>query len=417
MLRNIRLSLFVLVWVSGQVFGVCPTVEVLHWWTSGGEASALRALKTEYEKSGGCWQDVPIAGGGGDTALTVLKSRFASGNSPAVAQMHMGFQVWEWGKVGALADVNALAAEEKWDLQLPKIVADMVKYEGKYVALPVNIHRSNSMWVNASTLKKVNAKAPTTWAEFNSVAEKLQRKGITPLAHGGQPWQDAILFDSVVLGIGGPDFYRKALVDADPASLGGPIMVQVFDQMRKLKGFTDAGSPGRDWNQTTGLVARGEAAMQIMGDWVKSELTAAGKLPDRDYLCLPAPGTQGDFSIINDSLALFKKPDPAHVSGQNLIAKIVMGENFQRQFSLLKGSIPARLDVKRDKFDACARRSMDDLAASARNGKAVASFTSGGVSPAMAGAITDVVTNHFNSSQSSTDAAKSLAQTVVASKL
>ena len=40
------------------------TVEVLHWWTSGGEAKAVGTLKEAFEKQGGTWEDSPIAGGG-----------------------------------------------------------------------------------------------------------------------------------------------------------------------------------------------------------------------------------------------------------------------------------------------------------------------------------------------------------------
>jgi glucose/mannose transport system substrate-binding protein len=29
-----------------------------------------------------------------------------------------------------------------------------------------------------------------------------------PVAHGGQNWQDFTTFESVVLGVGGPKFYR-----------------------------------------------------------------------------------------------------------------------------------------------------------------------------------------------------------------
>ena len=55
--------------------------------------------------------------------------------------------------------------------------------------------------------------------------------------------------------------------------------------MRKLKGYTDEGSPGRDWNVATGMVIEGKAGFQIMGDWAKGEFTAAGKVPGVDYYC------------------------------------------------------------------------------------------------------------------------------------
>ena len=31
--------------------------EVLHWWTSGGEAKALQVLKDDFAKKGGTWKD------------------------------------------------------------------------------------------------------------------------------------------------------------------------------------------------------------------------------------------------------------------------------------------------------------------------------------------------------------------------
>ena len=45
--------------------------EVLHWWTSGGEAKALQVLKDDFAKKGGTWKDMPVAGGGGDAAMAV----------------------------------------------------------------------------------------------------------------------------------------------------------------------------------------------------------------------------------------------------------------------------------------------------------------------------------------------------------
>ena len=43
-------------------------VEVLHWWTSGGEAAALDVLKKDLESKGISWTDMPVAGGGGTEA-------------------------------------------------------------------------------------------------------------------------------------------------------------------------------------------------------------------------------------------------------------------------------------------------------------------------------------------------------------
>ncbi|NLS00508.1 sugar ABC transporter substrate-binding protein, partial [Rhizobium sp. P38BS-XIX] len=36
-------------------------VQMLHWWTSGGEAAALKVIKDALAKQGYSWKDVPVA--------------------------------------------------------------------------------------------------------------------------------------------------------------------------------------------------------------------------------------------------------------------------------------------------------------------------------------------------------------------
>ncbi len=390
-----------------------PTVEVLHWWTSGSESKAIQVVKTEFEKRGGKWIDSPIAGGSGDTARSVLQSRFVAGNPPSTSQIHMGPQIFEWGAEHALADVDEEAKKDKWDAKLPKFVSDRVKVQGKYVAAPINLHRVNFMWVNPAVLAKVGAKVPTTWAEFNATAEKLKAKGITPLAHGGQPWQDVVLFEDVALGIGGVDFYRKALLERDPASLGSPTMTRVFEQMRKLKEFVDKGVAGRDWNLATAMVIRGDAAFQLQGDWAKGEFLAAGKRVGADFICAPSPGGADAFVANNDSFVFFRTTAPEKLEGHKLLAHVLMDAKIQEQFNLIKGSIPVLPGVPTQAFDACAQLSMKDFKKATASNKAVQGFSSGGVANAVQGALTDVITGHFNSTMSSEEATR---QMVLAAK-
>ena len=59
------------------VFMVLPyafagEVEVLHWWTSGGEAKSVSVLKDLLEKEGHTWKDMAVAGGAGGNAMTCL---------------------------------------------------------------------------------------------------------------------------------------------------------------------------------------------------------------------------------------------------------------------------------------------------------------------------------------------------------
>ena len=391
-----------------------PEAEVLHWWTSGGEAKSVAVLQKEFAENGGKWTDMPVAGGGGDAAMTALRARVLSGNAPTAVQLK-GPSIQEWYEEGALADISSVAESNGWAKVLPASIASHMKCEGKWCAAPVNVHRIDWIWANADVLASAGVGMPRTWDEFNETAEKLKAKGITPLAHGGQAWQDATVFEAVALGIGGANFFKKAFVELDEATLKSDTMVKVFDQMRTLRGYVDDNFSGRDWNLATAMVMNGEAAFQIMGDWAKGEFLAAGKKPGKDFLCSSTPGEGFLYNV--DSFAMFGVKGSDKEAGQMLLAKLIVGKNFQKVFNLNKGSIPARVDVALDDFGQCAHVSAADMNASSTGGTLLPSYAHGmALRGAQAGAITDVVTAHFNSDMSSSDAVNMLVKAVANSK-
>ncbi|QBF30854.1 ABC transporter substrate-binding protein [Thalassococcus sp. S3] len=391
-----------------------PEAEVLHWWTSGGEAKSVAVLQEEFASKGGEWTDMPVAGGGGDAAMTALRARVLSGNAPTAVQLK-GPAIQEWYQEGVLADISSVADAQGWAEVLPASIAGHMKCDDIWCAAPVNVHRVDWIWANAEILAANDIEMPTSWDEFNAAAEKLQAAGITPLAHGGQAWQDATVFETVVLGVGGPDFYQKALVDLDDEALTSDTMVAVFDQMRTLRGYVDDNFSGRDWNLATAMVMNGEAAFQIMGDWAKGEFLAAGKVPGEDFLCASTPGDGFLYNV--DSFAMFDVDGDDKVAGQKLLAELIVGPSFQKVFNLNKGSIPARTDVALDDFDTCAHLSADDMTASSDGGSLLPSYAHGmALFGAQSGAITDVVTAHFNSDMSSEDAVQMLVNAVANSR-
>lgn len=387
-----------------------PQAEVLHWWTSGGEAKSVAVLQEEFAENGGTWTDMPVAGGGGDAAMTALRARVLAGNAPTAVQLK-GPAIQEWYEEGVLADISGVAEAQGWADVLPASIANHMKCEGTWCAAPVNVHRVDWIWANAEVLEANGIEMPTTWEEFNAAAETLQAAGITPLAHGGQAWQDATVFETVVLGLGGPEFFQSALVDLDTEALTSDTMKAVFDQMRTLRGYVDDNFSGRDWNLATAMVMNGEAAFQIMGDWAKGEFLAAGKVPGEDFLCASTPGDGFLYNV--DSFAMFEVDGDDKRAGQELLAELIVGQNFQKVFNLNKGSIPARTDVSLDEFDSCAVTSSEDMAASSESGSLLPSYAHGmALRGAQAGAITDVVTAHFNSDMSSDEAVQMLADAV-----
>ncbi len=411
MLKLSKLATAVALVVAGAAVHA-GEVEVLHYWTSGGEAKSVAELKKIMQGKGHTWKDFAVAGGGGDNAATVLKSRVVSGNPPAAAQIK-GPGIQEWAAEGVLANLDTVATAEKWDSLLPKVVADVMKYKGSYVAAPVNVHRVNWMWANSAVLKKAGVTGtPKTWDEFFAAADKVKKAGLIPVAHGGQNWQDFTTFESVVLGVGGAKFYSDAFVKLDQKALTSATMTKALETFRKVKGYTDAASPGRDWNLATSMVIKGDAAFQFMGDWAKGEFSAAGKVPGKDYICAAAPGTANAYTFNVDSFAMFKLKDAGAQKAQADLAAAIMGTEFQEIFNLNKGSIPVRLNMSMDKFDDCAKLSAKDFVDTAKTGGLVPSVAHGmAIKPAAEGAIKDAVSQFWNDDKISVaDGVKNIAK-------
>ncbi|MBP1885565.1 ABC transporter substrate-binding protein [Ensifer mexicanus] len=389
-------------------------VEVLHWWTSGGEAAALDVLKKDLEGKGIGWTDMPVAGGGGTEAMTVLRARVTAGNAPTAVQM-LGFDILDWAKEGALGNLDDIAGKEGWDKVVPSALQQFSKYDGHWIAAPVNVHSTNWVWINKAALDKAGGKEPTNWDELIALLDKFKEQGITPVAHGGQPWQDATIFDAVVLSLGN-DFYKQAFIDLDPAALGGDKMKEAFDRMTKLRSYVDDNFSGRDWNLASAMVIENKAGLQFMGDWAKGEFLKAKKVPGTDFVCIRFPGTQGSVTFNSDQFAMFKVSDDK-VPAQLQMASAIESPTFQSAFNVVKGSVPARTDVPDTDFDACGKKGIKDLAEANSKGTLFGSMAHGHANPAaVKNAIYDVVTRQFNGELSSEDAVKELAAAVEAAK-
>jgi len=391
------------------------SVEVLHWWTSGGEAAALNVLKQDLEKEGITWQDMPVAGGGGEQAMTALRARVTAGNPPTAVEM-LGFDITDWAKQGVVADLNDLAGKEGWDKVVPPALQAFSKYDGKWVAAPVNVHSTNWVWANKEIFDKLGLKQPTNWDELIAALDKIKEAGYTAVAHGGQPWQEATIFDAVVMSTGGPEFYKKAFIDLDSEALGSDTMVQAFERLTKLRSYVDDNFSGRDWNLASAMVIDGKAGVQFMGDWAKGEFLKAGKVPGKDFLCFRFPGTQGTVTFNSDQFVMFKVGEDRKAA-QEKLASAIMSPSFQVAFNKVKGSVPARTDVDGSDLDACGQQGMKDLAEASEKGTLFGSMAHGHAAPAaVKNATYDVITAEFNGEMDAKTAAAELVKAVEAAK-
>jgi len=331
--------------------------EVLHWWTSGGESAAVKVFADKFNAAGGQWVDAAIAGG--EQARAAGINRIVGGNPPTAMQFNTGKQLDELVKNGYLADLDAEAAAGKWKDVLPAAITAASVRDGHFYALPVNIHGQNWLWYNTKAFADAGASEPKTWSDVIAAGAKLKAKGLIALAHGGQSWQDHILFDAVLAGEGGADLYMKVYGKDAQAAIADPKFKHVAEVFISLRDLMDPGMPGRNWNDATSMVITGKAGMQIMGDWAKGEFIAAGQSPGKEYGCV-VPGA-GGYLMGGDVFVFPKNKDPSAQAAQAKLSTLMLAPDTQIAFNMKKGSVPVRLDVDVSAMDACAQKGVAAL--------------------------------------------------------
>lgn len=384
-------------------------VEGIHHWVSESEVGALKVLTDSLATKGYVWKDSAVGGLSGANATQALRTRLAAGNPPATMQM-LGYEGVEWAQEGALRSLNDLYSKNGWEKAIAPAILPFVKNGDNYFSAPINMHRQNWVWANKKIFDDNGIAEPKSWDELIAAGKKLKAAGVTPIALSDESWQITEVFEAILMDQNGPEFYKRAVVDLDPAALTGPEMIKAFDTLREVRGLVDDGITGRDWAVATGMVASGKAAMQVMGDWAKGEFLAKGMKPGVDFLCFPTPSATPNYKFVIDAFGTFKIDDPKINAGQDAWIVTVMDPENQKKFNLIKGSIPARTDVSVDDFDDCAKRSFADRAAAVAAGSMAGGLTDGfAAQPQFAGVYMDVVGKFFVTDMSSQDAVNQLA--------
>ncbi len=377
--------------------------EVIHWWTSSSESLAVKSIADAYRKAGGLWVDSAIAGA--DQARAIAINRIVGGNAPTAAQFNTTKQFLDLIEQGMLNNVDDVAIAEHWDQVLPESVLNVIRIQGHYYAVPVNIHMQTWIWYSQAAFKKAGiSKEPSSVAEFFAALEKLKAAGLIPLAHGGQAWQETILFQAMLSNVGGKDLYLKVIRDRDPKAISSDAFKNVLLTFKRLQNYVDIGSPGRNWNDASAMLISGKAGIQIMGDWVKGEFTAAKQQIGKDYGCIAGLTPNSPYLIQGDAFVFPKTTQEANIKAQKLLAKVLLMPSTQIEFNKLKGSIPIRSDVDVSSMDACVKIGMNIMKDKSRQ----VGISEIYLTPDQNGALQDILTAYWNTKMPVEKAQKSI---------
>lgn len=409
-------------WIAGLALStalvtssaLATELEVTHWWTSGGEAAAVKVFADAATAAGITWKDGAIAGG--SNARPIIISRISGGDPMGATQLNTGRDAEDLIKAGLMTDLTSVAEKEGWkDMIRPGKLLEPCMFEGKVYCVPVNIHSWQWMWLNRKVFESNGLPVPADWNEFLAAAPKLKELGITPLAIGGEPWQLSGMAGVFQVAIGGVDLYRKINVEKSAEAAAGPEMTKVLEAIASARGLVDNGYVGRAWNDATSMVITGKAAAQIMGDWAQGEFSLAGQVAGKDYDCLPGLGLNPVLDTGSDAF-FFPKPkgdDPAKVEAQLKMAALLASKDVQVGFNLKKGSLPIRGDINMDAANSCMKKGLEIL----KNPENVLPSGEQTFSSDVQGQIEDFYVEFFNTPEMTVaDAQKRFAEIIASAK-
>ncbi|MEU0597774.1 extracellular solute-binding protein [Streptomyces sp. NPDC006393] len=164
---------------------------------------------------------------------------------------------------------------------LPSVLASGA-LENKMYGIPMRGMQPVLVFYNKTLFAEHKLQEPKTWDQLLDLNAKLKKAKITPFALGGADiWPELMWLEYLVDRIGGPQVFAK-IKDGDASAWGDPAVLKAAQAVKQLiddgafgKGFssvayTNGGAPA--------LLAKGKAAMHLMGSWEYS--TQLGKFPD-----------------------------------------------------------------------------------------------------------------------------------------
>ncbi len=335
-------------------------LEVMHWWTSGGESAAVGELAKAFNATGHKWVDAAIAGG--DPARAVMVSRLTGGDPMGAFQFNHGRQAEELIEAGLLRDITDIAEAEGWkDIVNPTSLLDSCTVDGRIYCAPVNIHSWQWLWLSHKAYKDAGIDVPANWDEFVAAAPKLEEAGTVPLALGQQGWQQSGLFNVLMAALVPNDVFMSVYGDKDADVAAGEAVARVFNAAANARALSSK-STVQNWNDATNLVITGKAGGQIMGDWAQGEFAVAEQVAGEDYTCLPGLGVTQLLSTGGDAFYFPVLSDDEQTAAQSELAALMLKPTTQVAFNLKKGSLPVRGDIDLSTANDCMQKGLALLA-------------------------------------------------------
>ena len=345
-------------------------VEIFSWWVAPGEAGALQAIIDVYQDE----NPGSVVSNGANTDSTDSRSRLAerleSGMPPDLYQENSrALRTIAAQHAGKLELLDEFFEQHHLaDVLFPELLEN-VRVDGHLVALPMGIHRANSLFYNKAIFTEHELSPPTSADELLQVCETLKQAGVTPIAIADQGWVHNLLFEILhqsVLGTAGYQDFLEGKASAEDTKLAEAVELYAH----VIENYTNAnsGDEGVDWARAAELMQDGKAAMFAHGDWAKGLYVQRGWVSDVDFGVVGPPGAH-DLFVYDLDVWVMPKGGPNPEGAKRFMEAAVSAEG-QLAFDLIKGATSVRMDQPVDRLDSigkAVKKSLDEASVRTTN--------------------------------------------------
>ncbi len=321
-------------------------LSVMHWWVSEAERDATAIIFDTAKARGMEVNDIPT------DSHRALRERVSDllrvGHPPDFTQ---------WIASG---DLDALMLASDTILTWPRLservvpeLRDILSVEGQMGAVPVVTHVQNSMFVNRALLARHGLDLPTDWRSFSEILRRLDEAGVKGVITSGEAWQIRMLFDDILLGVGGAEIYR-AFYGIRLSDDLRQALIETFGYLFEIRNYQVSDQPAY-WADVTQEFARGDIGFFFLGDFAWAVLVRSPDIRLSDFDCMIAPGHHDVLVYSTDIFIGFRTGDENKLRQQIAFGELLLDAQVQRRFAAEKGGMPVILGLDSETLAPCAR--------------------------------------------------------------
>jgi glucose/mannose transport system substrate-binding protein len=337
-------------------------LEIFHWWTAPGEREAADAMFAALKEA---YPDIevvenPVAGGGGVSHRVVLQARLAAGIPPDTWQTLGGAELKSYVDGGYLEPLDDLWAELGYADVIPGPLAKAVTIDGHPYVVPLNMHIQNILYYNKALFDELGLEPPKNYEELIAACEaiKAAHPEMAPMGLGTkEKWEAAFVLDSLLLELGGPEYYVKLFKGEVDVSTDETFRA-ALERLQELSQYFNTDNAALTWDQSVGMVGAGDAGMVIMGTWaIGAFIKGSGWEPGVDFGAVTFPQEPERILLFHPDTYGLAVGAPHPQSTMDWL-RVVATPELQIPTDVTQGGMFARIDIDPTEFPDPIRQEM-----------------------------------------------------------